>query len=114
QQHKISTATTTEKDSLSMGTYIVEYDYIAKSSDELTIRKGDLITDAVSAEDGWLQGECRGTFGHFPENFVTPLTKEKAKNRTFANELGSRLQSAANANKSGTLRKRPTNDDARE
>ncbi|CAF1563402.1 unnamed protein product [Rotaria magnacalcarata] len=112
QQHKISTATTTEKDSLSMGTYIVEYDYIAKSSDELTIRKGDLITDAVSAEDGWLQGECRGTFGHFPENFVTPLTKEKAKNRTFANELGSRLQSAANANKSGTLRKRPTNDDA--
>ncbi|CAF2386819.1 unnamed protein product [Rotaria sp. Silwood2] len=94
-----------------MGTYIVEYDYIAKSSDELTIRKGDIITDAVSAEDGWLKGECRGTFGHFPENFVTPLTKEKAKNRTFANELGSRLQSAVNANKSGTLRKRPTNDD---
>jgi hypothetical protein len=46
------------------------------------------------------------------------LTKEKAKNRTFANELGSRLQSAINgnniANKSGTLRKRPTNDDTRE
>ncbi|CAF0824681.1 unnamed protein product [Rotaria sordida] len=94
-----------------MGTYIVEYDYIAKSSDELTIRKGDIITDAVPAEDGWLKGECRGTYGHFPENFVTPLTKEKAKNRTFANELGSRLQSAVNANKSGTLRKRPTNDD---
>ncbi|CAF4760325.1 unnamed protein product, partial [Rotaria magnacalcarata] len=54
-----------------VGTYIVEYDYIAKSSDELTIRKGDLITDAVPAEDGWLKGECRGTFGHFPENFVT-------------------------------------------
>jgi hypothetical protein len=46
------------------------------------------------------------------------LTKEKAKNRTFANELGSRLQSAINGNnignKSGTLRKRPTNDDTRE
>ncbi|CAF4755550.1 unnamed protein product [Rotaria socialis] len=101
-----------KQDNSKMGTYIVEYDYIAKSSDELTIRKGDLITDAVPAEDGWLKGECRGTFGHFPENFVTPLTKEKAKNRTFANELGSRLQSAVNANKSGTLRKRPANDDA--
>ncbi|CAF0785341.1 unnamed protein product [Adineta ricciae] len=98
-----------------MGTYIVEFDYIAKSSDELTIRKGDIITDAIPAEQGWLKGECRGTFGHFPENFVTPLTKEKAKNRTFANELGARLQSAVNGNnignKSGTLRKRPTNDD---
>jgi hypothetical protein len=46
--------------------------------------------------------------------FAQPLTKEKAKNRTFANELGSRLQSAVNGNKSGTLRKRPTNDDTRE
>ncbi|CAF1382771.1 unnamed protein product [Adineta ricciae] len=100
---------------ITMGTYIVEFDYIAKSSDELTIRKGDIITDAIPAEQGWLKGECRGTFGHFPENFVTPLTKEKAKNRTFANELGARLQSAVNGNnignKSGTLRKRPTNDD---
>jgi hypothetical protein len=46
-----------------VSTYIVEYDYIAKSSDELTIRKGDIITDAIPAEDGWLKGECRGTFG---------------------------------------------------
>lgn len=49
---------------------------------------------------------------------LKPLTKEKAKNRTFANELGARLQSAVNGNgignKSGTLRKRPTNDDTRE
>ncbi len=46
-----------------MGTYIVEYDYAAKSSDELTIRKGDILTDAIQAEDGWLKGECRGTIG---------------------------------------------------
>lgn len=94
-----------------MGSYYVEYDYIAKSSDELTVRKGDIITNAKPAEDGWLRGECRGTIGHFPENFVTPLTKEKAKNRTFTNELESRLQSALNGNKIGTLRKRPTNDE---
>jgi hypothetical protein len=46
-----------------VGTYIVEYDYIAKSSDELTIRKGDVITDAIHSEDGWLKGECRGKIG---------------------------------------------------
>ncbi len=48
---------------LLVGTYIVEYDYTAKSSDELTIRKGDIITDAVPSEEGWLKGECRGTIG---------------------------------------------------
>jgi hypothetical protein len=46
-----------------VGTYIVEYDYTAKSSDELTIRKDDIITDAVPSEDGWLKGECRGKIG---------------------------------------------------
>jgi hypothetical protein len=53
-----------------VGTYIVEYDYIAKSSDELTIRKGDIITDAIPAEDGWLKGECRGTFGFVLNFFI--------------------------------------------
>ena len=46
-----------------MSSYYVEYDYIAKSSDELTIRKGDIITNAKPAEDGWLRGECRGVLG---------------------------------------------------
>ena len=52
-----------------VGTYIVEYDYIAKSADELTIRKGDIITDAAPSEDGWLRGECRGSFG-FVRSFI--------------------------------------------
>lgn len=44
---------------------------------------------------------------------VKPLAKEKAKNRTFTNELESRLQSTINGNnKSGTLRRRPTNDES--
>lgn len=46
-----------------MGTYLVEYDYAAKSVDELTIRKGDIITDAVPAEEGWLKGKCRDVIG---------------------------------------------------
>jgi len=82
-----------------MGTYSVEYDYTAKSSDELTIRKGDIITDAVPSEDGWLKGKCHDKIGHFPENFVTPINKEKAKDRTF-------IPAASTTNKNGTLRKR--------
>lgn len=55
------------------------------------------------------------SYGIFSLFFILkPLAKEKAKSRTFANELGSRLQSAVNSNKSGTLRKRPQNDDTRE
>ena len=57
-------------------------------------------------------------FHFFLFSFEQSLTKEKAKSRTFANELGARLQSAVNgnhiSNKSGTLRKRPTNDESRE
>ncbi|UJR09892.1 hypothetical protein I4U23_014114 [Adineta vaga] len=81
-----------------MGTYIVEYDYTSKSSDELTIRKGDIITDAMPVEDGWLKGECRGMSGLFPDNFVTLLKKEKAKTRTFS--------TSQTNNKNDTLRKR--------
>jgi len=46
-----------------VGTYYVEYDYTAKSSDELTIHKGEIITDAVPAEEGWLRGKLRDKIG---------------------------------------------------
>ena len=46
-----------------MGTYYVEYDYTAKSSDELTIHKGEIITDAVPSEEGWLKGKLRDKIG---------------------------------------------------
>lgn len=41
----------------------MNYDYTAASSDELTLRKGDIITDARHSEEGWLKGECRGKIG---------------------------------------------------
>lgn len=82
-----------------MGTYYVEYDYIAKSSDELTIHKGEIITDAVPSEEGWLKGKLRDKIGHFPENFVSAIQKEKAKNRTFLPN--------SNENKNDTIRRRP-------
>ncbi|CAF1421521.1 unnamed protein product [Rotaria sp. Silwood1] len=66
-----------------VGTYIVNYDYIAKTSDELTIRKGDIITDVVQSDDGWLKGKCQGKIGYFPDTNVTLVDKEKANKRTF-------------------------------
>lgn len=46
-----------------MGTYIVNVNYTGKSSDELTIRKGDIINDVTTAEYGWLKGEFQGKIG---------------------------------------------------
>ncbi|CAF5005489.1 unnamed protein product, partial [Rotaria sp. Silwood1] len=66
-----------------VGTYIVNHDYIAKTSDELTIRKGDIITDVVPSDDGWLKGKCQGKIGYFPDTNVTLVDKEKANKRTF-------------------------------
>lgn len=57
---------------LLVSSYYVEYDYIAKSADELTVRKGDIITNAKPAEDGWLRGECRGVFGFVTTTFSFP------------------------------------------
>ena len=49
--------------------YIIEYDYNADEIDELTIRKGDIVTDVKHHEDGWLLGTLRGKSGVFPSNF---------------------------------------------
>ncbi|CAF0986085.1 unnamed protein product [Rotaria magnacalcarata] len=67
----------------SLGTYIVNFNYTAQSSDELTMRKGDIITDVLPSEDGWLKGELQDKVGHFPKNYVTPLNKGKNKNKTL-------------------------------
>lgn len=48
---------------LLVSAYLAEYDYLAKSSDELSLRKGDILTNAVRSEHGWLKGECRGKIG---------------------------------------------------
>jgi CD2-associated protein len=49
---------------------IVEFDYIAQNDDELTIRKGDKIKNALKKEEGWMEGELNGKKGLFPDNFV--------------------------------------------
>ena len=47
----------------SMGTFIVREDFLARTSDELTVKKGDVIIDGLPSGYGWIQGECRGKIG---------------------------------------------------
>ncbi|CAG9840613.1 unnamed protein product [Diabrotica balteata] len=59
-----------------MNEVIVEYDYTAKESDELTIKKGDIIKDVVKKPGGWWEGVLKDKKGMFPDNFVRPLDKD--------------------------------------
>lgn len=49
---------------------VVEFDYVAKESDELTLRKGDVITNILIQSGGWWEGTLNGKRGMFPDNFV--------------------------------------------
>lgn len=51
---------------------VVLYDYAAQEPDELTLRKGDVITKIKSTDGGWWEGTLSkdGKRGVFPDNFV--------------------------------------------
>lgn len=50
---------------------LVEYDYKAQELDELTIKKGDIITNISFKPGGWWEGTLlNGKRGMFPDNFV--------------------------------------------
>lgn len=49
---------------------IVEYNYVAQETDELTIRKGDVIKDIKVMPGGWWEGTLKDKRGMFPDNFV--------------------------------------------
>ncbi|CAG8633452.1 10160_t:CDS:10 [Dentiscutata erythropus] len=50
------------------------YDYVAQTSEEISIREGDiiLITNR-DVGDGWWEGTLNGVTGQFPESYVGPL-----------------------------------------
>ncbi|KXJ79398.1 hypothetical protein RP20_CCG001092, partial [Aedes albopictus] len=54
---------------------IVEYDYTAKESDELTLKRGATITNIKIQPGGWWEGTLMSTgrTGMFPDNFVRVL-----------------------------------------
>lgn len=49
---------------------VAQFDYAAREPDELTLKKGDVITDVRPMPDGWMEGYKDGKKGMFPDNFV--------------------------------------------
>ncbi|CAG0885488.1 unnamed protein product [Darwinula stevensoni] len=61
-----------------IGEVLVLYDYDASEPDELSIRQGDVIQDAIQMESGWMKGSLKGKQGVFPENFVKITSHDMA------------------------------------
>lgn len=60
----------------------MRYSYKAQNDDELTLKKGDIIT-LVSKDQqdaGWWKGELNGVVGVFPDNFVVLIPNNDEKN----------------------------------
>ncbi|KAL4233124.1 SH3-domain kinase binding protein 1 [Mactra antiquata] len=56
---------------------LVEYNYDAEQSDELTIKVGDTIKNVTMSEGGWWEGDLNGKRGMFPDNFVKVIPKKE-------------------------------------
>lgn len=54
---------------------IVEFDYAANEADELSLIKGDVLTNIKTQAGGWWHGTIASTgkSGMFPDNFVKIL-----------------------------------------
>lgn len=57
------------------------FDYEPQAPDELTLKKGDIVT-VLSKDDGWWSGDLAGTIGLFPANFVVPYNSPAAEKDT--------------------------------
>ena len=55
---------------------VVEFDYVAQEHDELTLRKGDVITSIKTQPGGWWEGTLNGKRGMFPDNFVKVIRND--------------------------------------
>ncbi|XP_039276684.1 CD2-associated protein isoform X2 [Nilaparvata lugens] len=66
------------------------YDYNAQEHDELTLQKGDIITDIIIQPGGWWEGKLKGKRGMFPDNFVKLKGGDAAKavQPEVANRIG--------------------------
>ncbi|XP_069680534.1 SH3 domain-containing kinase-binding protein 1 isoform X2 [Periplaneta americana] len=58
---------------------VVEFDYVAQETDELTLRKGDVITNIKTQPGGWWEGTLNGKRGMFPDNFVKVSESDSTK-----------------------------------
>ncbi|KAG7211816.1 hypothetical protein KM043_011047 [Ampulex compressa] len=79
---------------------VVEYNYVAQEPDELTLKKGDIITEIKVMLGGWWEGTLRDKRGMFPDNFVkvldtstggvTPSTGSEGSGSTKTDEMSLR------------------------
>lgn len=60
----------------------MEYNYVAQEDDELTLKKGDIITGIKVMLGGWWEGTLRDKRGMFPDNFVKVLASSTTGNET--------------------------------
>ncbi|KAJ3348840.1 hypothetical protein GGF32_005944 [Allomyces javanicus] len=54
------------------------FDFDGESSDELSLRKGDVVQVVEEVSEGWWIGERDGVRGMFPSNYTEPYTPEPA------------------------------------
>jgi len=73
---------------------VVEYEYTADLSDELTLRVGDVITKVERMEGGWWKGSLRGVTGMFPDNFVKVLPGNMTGSPARGGEAGTKKKRA--------------------
>ncbi|XP_012521470.1 SH3 domain-containing kinase-binding protein 1 isoform X2 [Monomorium pharaonis] len=72
---------------------IVEYNYVAQEDDELTLKKGDIITGIKMMLGGWWEGTLRDKRGMFPDNFVKVLDPSSAASGNNGSETISSTKS---------------------
>ncbi|KAK2587592.1 hypothetical protein KPH14_003720 [Odynerus spinipes] len=68
---------------------IVEFNYVAKEPDELTLRKGDIIKEIKVMFGGWWEGTLRDKRGMFPDNFVKVLDSSSSSGTTMTDTISS-------------------------
>ena len=56
----------------------VLYDFDAGNSDELTLRIGNMVTDCMPYEQGWMVGVLNGKRGIFPSSFVQIISQNSS------------------------------------
>ena len=51
------------------------YEYVSQDTDEVSFVEGDIISNGLPIDEGWMYGlvERTGAYGMMPSNYVTPL-----------------------------------------
>jgi hypothetical protein len=61
---------------------IAKHDFSGEAENELTFKKGDIITILKSDTSGWSQGELNGKRGWFPSSYAVRFAEEVPKKPT--------------------------------